>query len=209
MSEQLPSASGVEALIRRLQSEGVAAGREEADRILGEARAQAAALLEAARGEAEALEREAREKAEAERAAGREALRIAFRDALLQLREALEAQFAGMLRRVLAQQLADTNLLSQLVLQVAAEVTAAERVAAIVAGGTTGELALAAGLAKRLLEDGVRLEIDPDAQPGIVVRLADRHAELDLTDAALAALLLRRLAPRFRELVDGIGGGEP
>jgi V/A-type H+-transporting ATPase subunit E len=209
MSEQRPGASGVEALIQRLQSEGVAAGREEAERILKEARAQAAATVEAALQEAEVLKREAREKAEAERFAGREALRIAFRDTLLQLREALEAQFEAMLRRTLAQQVADATLLSQLVLQVAADIVAAEPSAEIVVGGTAAEAAVVAGLTQSLLQRGVQLQIDPGAQTGIVVRFADRDVELDLTDGALGTLLLKRLAPRFRELVDGVGSGEP
>jgi hypothetical protein len=95
------------------------------------------------------------------------------------------------------------------VLQVAADIVAAEPSAEIVVGGTAAEAAVVAGLTQSLLQRGVQLQIDPGAQTGIVVRFADRDVELDLTDGALGTLLLKRLAPRFRELVDGVGSGEP
>ena len=89
------AASGVEALIRRLQEEGVSRGQAAADKLLAAAQAQADSLLAQAEAEAQALREKARQEAETSRRASQEALQVAFRDTVLTLKNWLLQRFSG------------------------------------------------------------------------------------------------------------------
>jgi len=208
----LPS-SGVQELVQRLREEGVAAGRREGDEIVAAARAEAARILAEARGEAEALSRATSTTIETERQAARAALELAWRDAMLQLREQLEGAFARRLQSLVAGALRDPEVLIGLVVDALRHVLEADRspvraelmVPASSAQDPEATLALdtlAATLARDLLQGGVELVREPRTSAGVRIRLAERGIELAVTEETLAALLLERLLPRFRALFE-------
>lgn len=219
------ASSGVEALIRRLTEEGVAEGQAEARRLVEEADRRAAWILQQAREEAESMVEKARSEADRLRRAGDEALRVAARDAVLDLKDTLSREFTRQLESVVAGELAREDFLQRLILEVAGRA----REEAGVEPGVPAEILLprdlvgvedlrrkpeelrkgtlsyfVASMAADLLRQGVTFAISPEDAAGIQVRLGDSGVEIDLTEKAVGRMLLDHLLPRFRALLEGI-----
>jgi V/A-type H+-transporting ATPase subunit E len=210
---------GVEALIAQLRREGVEAGAAQAQALLAAARAEAEQLRAQAQSDAARLRAEAQAEADRLARTGRDVLAAAMRDAILSLRADLMERFSADIRRLVSEALADPALIRALLLEVArgagaaAGVQPGEPMTAHLAGPvqTVDELrqdleaVRAAPLTQlvlastgRILKEGVTLS------HGVTLSLRDGDLVIDLTDAALADLLLRHLQPRFRALFDGI-----
>lgn len=224
-AEDRPSSSGVDELIAKLREEGVAAGRAEAERIVADARAEAAQILDKASGEARSRLETARQEADAYRAAGEEALKTAVRDTVLTMKADLMERFSTDVKRLVSQQIGDPEILQKMVLEIAGrardradiedddalEVVLPEAVIGLedlrnnpeeLGQGRLTKLVL--GLTGEMLRKGVTFSASEDAAAGIRVKVEDKSVTLDLTDEAVAALLLQHLQPRFRAVLEGI-----
>lgn len=219
------TASGLNELIARLREEGVAAGRDEAERLLADAQARAHKLVQKAEAEARLMVEAAHQEAEGLKRAGQEALRVAARDTVLDLKDRLARHFAEQIGKAVADAMADGALLRQMILEVAGrarregEVDQAQAVELVLPRAavgldelrrrpealTEGSLAhLAAAEAGRMLREGVVLLPADDGAQGIRLQLVERGVSIDLTDRAVAAVLLAHLQPRFRALLEGV-----
>ncbi|WP_305045950.1 hypothetical protein [Geoalkalibacter sp.] len=221
----LPLSNGVETLIERLREDGVAKGRQEAELIVRDAEHRAQWLVSQAQEEAERLLADAREKSERLRRSTEEALQVAARDAVLDLKSHLSAQFAAQVRRLVSTRMSNEALLEKLILELAARVRedlrldGAERLEVVlprdVIGleelrrrpeqlkeGTLSHFVLA--LAEEMLRAGVVFTAADDDRGGLRLRLNEGELEIDLSDQAVAALLMAHLQPRFRALLEGI-----
>ena len=216
---------GVDALITRLRDEGVAAGREQADQLLADARRQAHDIIETAEADARQRVEKARKQAAADLAAGQEALRTSMRDAVLEMKATLNNQFADDVRRLVSAQLKDPELLRQIIVEIAgkardeARVDEGEDVVMLLPAHAigldelrenpkeleSGQLAeLVRGLTGDLLREGVSFEGSDAIEAGVHVVVRDQDVVLDLSDEAVAALLLQHLQPRFRAILEGV-----
>jgi V/A-type H+-transporting ATPase subunit E len=219
-----PTAAGVDALITRLREEGVARGREESARIEQEAQQRAARIEREARAEAERLLEEARREATALRHAGEDALRLAMRDTVLELKAALTREVNDKVRRLITTELQREEFLQKLILEVARrgreeagleaddalEIVLPQELVSIeelrrnpleLREGSLSHFVLA--VASEVLGDGVRFTVAEDDASGIRIRLEDKHVEMDLTDEKVAELILGHLQPRFRAILEG------
>jgi len=225
-SRELENAAGagVQALIERLKSEGVAAGRSEADDILAKANARAEEIVSAARQKADDLLAEARAEAAKEKAATEDGLKVAARDLVLNLRNELGDRIQQEAGRLVGTSLADETFLQKLILAMAAnardnasvsddepmEIVLPEKVVTFeelkqspeaVEPGTLTHFVIA--LAGQALRDGVTFSTAPGFD-GIKVKLTDRNVSIDLTEEAIASLLKRHLQPRLRAVMEGV-----
>lgn len=221
--------SGVQALIDRLYDQGVQAGQDQAAQTVAYAETRAAQIVAEAKREADAMREEAQRAAQAERAAAAEALKLAARDAFLGLKEEMAQRFGDQLRRLVRQEMERPDTLRALILAVAGQTgeeiahAAGEAAPRLTVGVSTPALDLSdletvptegaaaqavrsqvMGTAAALLRDGVTLAAGPGDGAGLSIRLVDRDVEIDLRDAAVTALLLKHIQPRFRALLDGI-----
>lgn len=217
--------SGVDALISRLREEGVAMGRAEAAQVLAEAKAEAKRLLAEARADAQAQLETARREAQAYRNAGEEALKTAMRDTVLDMKAVLMKRFSADVQRLVTRQLEAPEVLERMILEVAGrvreEITAQEEapieilLPESIVGleelrsdpqeldkGKLTQFVLSRTL--EMLREGVTFGSSDDPAPGITVRMKDQDIMLDLTDQAVAALILQHLQPRFRAVLEGI-----
>ncbi|WP_421707474.1 hypothetical protein [Algihabitans sp.] len=219
------SSSGVDALIARLREEGVSAGRSQAAQIVTDAQRQAKQILDKAHAEARDRLETARREADAYRAAGDEALKTAIRDTVLSMKSDLMQRFSGDVRRLVSQQLADPEILQRMILEIAGRV----RNEAGVEPGDALEIVLpetavgleelrnnpeelgkgrltkfVLGLTGEMLREGVTFSASEDTKAGIQVKVEGKDVTLDLTDEAVADLLLQHLQPRFRAVLEGI-----
>ncbi len=224
-AEAQPVSMGVDALIERLRDEGVSAGRSKADGIVGEARAEAKRIVDDATAEAKQMLETAHRESDSYRAAGEQALKSAMRDANLEMRSTLMERFSSDVKRLVSNHLADHDVLKQVILEVtgqardsaalgdedALEVILPEKIVGIEElrndpeelqeGQLTGYVL---GLTGEMLRKGVTLTASDDLEAGIRIHVPDRDITLDLSDEAVAELLLRHLQPRFRAVLEGI-----
>jgi V/A-type H+-transporting ATPase subunit E len=223
-SPTTPTAAGVDTLITRLRDEGVARGRAEAARIERDAQLGAARLKREAEAEAERVLAEARQEATALKTAGEDALRLAMRDTVLELKAVLTREVNEKVHRLITTELKREEFLQQLILEVArrgrdeAGVTPDEVMEVVLPHelvsieelrrnplelreGSLSHFVLA--VASEVLGEGVRFTVAEDDASGIRIRLQDKHVEIDLTDEKVAELILAHLQPRFRAILDG------
>ncbi len=219
------TSAGIEALIERLRREGVEEGAAEAARIVEAAERRARAVLDAAEAEAAALREAARAAAERFRRGGEEALRVAMRDAELEMKETLGRRFAEQVRGAVSGLMRDEEMLKRMILAVAArarteaDADAARALEAVLPRSVVGLDQLrrkpeemregsltrfAAAEAARMLREGVTFARADDDAEGIRIVLKDEGVVIDLTDAAVADVILRHLQPRFRALLEGV-----
>ncbi|SDU02774.1 hypothetical protein [Stappia sp. ES.058] len=216
--------AGVQALIDRLRQEGVEAGQREADAVLADARLKADRLVEDAEAKADEIRETARQEARAERAATQDALKIAARDVVLSLRNEIAARIDKETSRLLKEAFADEAFLKRLVLALAGKVRADaglddakelefvlpeqvitfEELKADPETVTEGTLThLVVSLAANVLRDGVTFSAGAGFE-GVRIILRDQDLEVDVTEAAIAPLLVKHLQPRFRAVMEGV-----
>ncbi|OHV10025.1 hypothetical protein [Kushneria phosphatilytica] len=222
MTTSSPSDShGIQELIDTLRSEGVEAGRQEATELVAQAHQRAEWLIHQANEEAERIRAQAEEEARTLREAGTQALRLAYRDLCLTARDTFSHQFANELEALIRESLDEPEILAGMITEVARRTPLPEGVKgeallpehvvgldelrdnpqALHEGALPGVLAQVAG---RMLERGIVLKSDHDVEAGVRFRLDEGHIQVDLTDRAIADMLLRHLQPRFRALLEGV-----
>jgi len=220
-----PVSSGIDALIKRLKQEGADEGRAEAQKLIAEAEGRARDILANAEVTAKSRKDAAAQAAERLKRAGEEALKVAMRDAVLELKDGLSTRFAQQVRGVVARLSTDEELLKRMILAVAsrsrreAGVDDAKELEIILPRsavgldelrrnpqelreGSLGQFALAS--AADMLRAGVTFAQSRDEAGGIRIVLKDSGLQVDLTDAAVANVILRHLQPRFRALLEGV-----
>lgn len=215
--------SGVEELIQRLRYEGVEEGRAKAEKIVNEAETRAEWAIEQAKEEAERLVTKAKKDAASFEKSAIEALEVAVRDAILDLKIKITNRFTSQVRRLVSDELKKEETLQRLIFEVAGrarpEIDDSERVEMLLPQNVVqfeeymkhpeqlekGELTQLIRLINvDELRKGVELKFAEDEQCGIRIHLKDQGITVDLTDDAVADLLLQHLQPRFRALLEGI-----
>jgi V/A-type H+-transporting ATPase subunit E len=189
-----PQGHGIQALIDRLRHDGIDAGRQDAQQMLAQARAEIDSLRAAAREEADSLMARTRAQIRTEQETAQGALQLAYRDSLLRLKEAFLHDFGERLRRRVQTELADPNVLRQALLAVLRDDP----------DPTDGALfdTLAWDGVARQLREGVTLLPAPGLA-GFRVALQGGHVEVHVTDEAVTELLKSHLMPRVRRQLDG------
>ncbi len=205
------AAETVEAFVARLHDEGVAAGRQEAERLLREARREAGEIEGRAKAEAESLIEAATSRVEEEKARARAELELAARDAVLELREALTETLSRILARAAERELGDEAVVVRLleaVVKAYARADAERRPDEIrvprplmdaVESWWLGELSEA-------LRVGGTLRVSPVLEAGFEYRIDGGTVEVSVE--ATVAKLMELVRPRLRQIVaDGAAAG--
>jgi V/A-type H+-transporting ATPase subunit E len=209
----------VQELIDLIRSEGVAKGRNEGEVLVASAREQAARILDDAQRDAEQIRSAARAEAQRLQKNTEDALRLASRDAVLALNEALRTDFFAKVRRLVSHTMQDRSFLERLILEVARrampedagkmEVLLPNNVATYeelkknpqeLDQGSLSRFVLE--LSAEVLREGLTFTPADDDRPGLRVQLKDQDVEIELTDEAVGDLLMEHLAPRFRALME-------
>jgi hypothetical protein len=107
-------AETIESFVAKLQTDGVQAGRQQAQTIVSEAQNQAKEILDQARRQADKLIADAKVKAEENLARGRTDLELASRDAALRLQEAVSRGLSALFGQAARKQLEDISFMGKL-----------------------------------------------------------------------------------------------
>jgi V/A-type H+-transporting ATPase subunit E len=207
--------SGVQELIEKIRDEGVQAAQGEAERLLHEARKQAAEIVARAQAEADAAIAKARSEIAADRTASLDALQLATRDTVLELKSRVIARFAEFVKRLVVSATRDKELVRSIVLVLAGHAVEEfikdkeieVRISNSLLTGETafdedGKLAIL-GLSSDMLREGLELVADHEIEGGARVRLVQENLEIDLSDRAVATMISQRLIPRFKAILEG------
>ena len=182
-----------------------------------EAEAKAARIVEQARKEADELRAKSHEEIKARDLAAQGALRMAGRDAMLSLRNEVRSAFELYVRRLVIQSTEDPEFVRSLILILAGEAVEnhiKDKEAhiffskAVLEKENTPEMRkrgtqLLKTMASDLLRKGITVIPVDQIQGGAKVQLVGENLQIDLTDGAITELLIRRITPRFRELMNG------
>jgi len=215
MNDNIQTSSGVQSLIERIRDQGVQAAQEEANRLRSEAKKQAAEMLAQAQAEADAERKKARTEIDDYRTAALDALHVAVRDTVLELKAQVRARFEDFVKRLVVSATHDIELIRSIVLVLAGQ--AAEqfiqnkdieiRISKDLLDGEAGfkdETKQAVlGLSSDMLREGLALVPDDEIEGGARVRLVQDRLEIDLSDRAIANLISRRILPRFNAILEG------
>ncbi len=216
--EETPQTSGVHDLIARIRDDGVQAGKQEADQLLAQARREAARLLADAKAESEEMRQKASAEIESVKHAALEALKLAARDTRLRLEAEVLDGFQRHVKRLFAPVTHDGQFIRSLVLVLAGQ--AAEHhlkdqrlqilVSDMLAGKEHENPELdqviregVLGISGEMLREGIEIIPSSEVAGGARVRVVDEDLEIDLTDEAVHALLLKHLLPRYRNILEG------
>src|SRR5258708_16158950 len=120
-SQSAKVAFGVEALIAGLRREGVGSGRAEAEKIVKDAQAEAQTILSKAKTEADQIVSRARTEATNLEKAGRQALQVAARDTVLDLKNGLLQRAAREMKHLVNEEVQRQEILEKLILEVAGQ----------------------------------------------------------------------------------------
>lgn len=219
MAETTKVSAGVEQLIAQIRDEGVQAARQEADRILKNARDQAARMLDAARKEAHALKVKTVTEIQTEKTASQEALKLAARDTILRLGNEIRANFERYVKRLVAEKLSDEDFIREIILAIARKTAAAlpedQEILILLSGDpeVSGKKAsdtaeqkfrrLVLKMTDGVLREGIEIKVVGEQFAGMKVQLKGTDIQVELTDQAIAGLLVRHLLPRFRKIMTG------
>jgi len=214
MQDNTKTSGGVQDLIERIRDQGVQAAQSEADRLLSDARKQATQIVAQARSEADAVRTKALTEVEAHRTASLDALQLAARDAVLDLKARVVARFEEFVKRLVVSATRDEQLVRNIVLVLAGR--AAEefiqdkeievRISQALLGEATlkeeGKQAILA-LSSDMLREGIELVPAHEIEGGARVRLVQDKLEVDVSDRAVARLIAQRMVPRFKAILEG------
>ncbi|MBO1924166.1 hypothetical protein [Thiomicrorhabdus sp. 6S3-12] len=216
-NEQL--SSGVQDLVDRLREKGIEEGRHQAEEITNNAKKEAHDIITSAKQEAELIISQARHEREQLEKAGRDAMNLAARDAILELKETLSHQFSEQVHGLVSHHLRDEDLLQRVILEIAGKARPTQETATFelllpedviglkelrlhpenVQEGTLSHFVLS--VSAEMLREGVT--IGSHAGDGVRIRLVDEDIEIDLSTQAITTLFLEHLLPRFRALLEG------
>ena len=220
MNEQTIS-SGVQDLIERLRQEGISEGKNEAKKLIDKAHHQAKEIVDAAENRAREAVEKAQQEADHYKKAAREALSLAARDTILDLKSSLTSQFSRRVSEMVTDTLIDKDFLQRVILELVGKVREkidpAKKVEILlprdiigleelrrhpekVKEGSLGHFVLATS--GELFRKGVSFG-SGEQQWGLIIRLVEDDLRIELTEEMITAMLLEHLLPRFRALLEG------
>lgn len=227
MKNQSPqmASSGVDALIEKLQQQGISAGQEKAENIVADAQNRAAWIIEEANREAQLLIDQAKAEAEAMKSAGEDALKLAARDSFIHLRDFLLGRFRHEIMQMIKKRMSEKKFLEKLILALAGKIrekSGLEQQKHIqielpedlfenddlhknpeqLLEGSLSRFV--ADVTAEMLQDGVHFKISKQLDSGLTIKLKGDDVVIDFSDEAVATLLLSHLQPRFRALLEGM-----
>lgn len=221
MAEPSTAIHGVQELIDRIRDEGIQETRQRAEKILDDARKEAEAILAKAKEEADVMVAASAAEIESRDKSAMEALKLAARDAVLQLKTGVARAFEDHVRRLVTTATMDKELIRTIVLVLARdkakEVTMDSDLEIMVAKALFEDAELDESLRDRgkkqilslsgdMLREGVELIPSDDVKGGVRIKLVGEDLEIDLTDEAIADLLIQFMSPRFISILAGEEG---
>lgn len=219
------NSNGVDELIQRLKIEGVKAAQDESNRIITNARSEAERIIADAKKNAETILKNTKERIDKEQSAAHDAMAIAYRDLIIDIKNHIKTQFSSDVERMVKETLVHPDMIKSFV-QAACnkilgenkfelhdnyEILLPEQLLKLdditkdPESASKGELAdFIFSIQKDMLSKGITFKQGVKGTSGIQIRLVEKQIQVDLTDESIKAILMEYLNPRFRAVLEGI-----
>jgi len=205
----------IEEFVKTLQEEGVEAGRRQAEKLLAEAKQQAERIIEQAKQQAAQIVDEAHREAQRVRVRSETELRLAARDTITRLQDALKSALRAVLFPAVRRTLMDEKFLADLIRDVVlryAENDAIDRGAAVARVSKEIDEKQRQQMASQMLESlaqggGGLASINLEAvlaEAGFELVLRDGTVEV--TTEAVVDSLTEMVGPEVRKLISEAAG---
>ena len=198
MSEEL------QALLERINQDGVEKAEAQRERIVAEAKKTAEKTVADAKAQAEKIVADAQKEAELLRQKGEEALKQAARDTVLSLDERLKARMSAVVQAAVAEDADTEGFANALTKWVAAELESDDAVSIEVGVNKKDAEALRKHILDKLGEDfKERIEIAPVKRldAGFVLKFSGSDMVYDFSEDALTEVLCEFLSPRLAQII--------
>jgi V/A-type H+-transporting ATPase subunit E len=198
----------IEAFVETLKSEGVDAGKKEAQKIEAQAQEQADQIVAQAKAKADVILSEAEAEAGKVKSRMDSSLELATRDALLALKEKLSQLLTALLAREVDKALSSEDTLASVLREVIPAYAKADAKASVSAGIAVPEKlkgklleSTLKDLVKTLKNQGIQAEVKNSlAQAGFEYKIEGSTVEVS-TDS-VTALLADMIDPELRHILD-------
>lgn len=194
-------------LIETIKKEGVQSAEEKAAEIIKKAEQQSSEIVEKAQRDSERIVAKAKEDAERAEQAGRDALKQAGRDLLLNLRARITQIFDALVRQETSSALHGKVLEEAIVALMKA--WNGEELGQLEVRLPSSDLKeLEASLRTRLAEQmkkGMEIKPTPDSKAGFLITEKGGNAYYDFSAEGVAEVLSEYLSPRLGELIQSEG----
>lgn len=190
-------------LIDTLHRDGVDKGRQESEALIRQAQAQAQQIIAAAQAQADALLENARKERSKMEQSGRESLKQASRDLLLQVRKQLEGLFAVLLKEKAQRALTDAEITGAIANMISSWKPEHQRNIELLLPDDSFDLlarALRKSLADRIAA-GIEIKASPELVSGFRVSEKDGRAYYDFSAESIAESLSSYLNPGMAEIL--------
>lgn len=196
----------LENLIEKVRTEAVDQGRQQADKIVADAKAEAEKIVADAQAESKKIIDNGRREAEQLQANARQAVRQAARDAELLLKERLNALFDRVFKRQIGTALT-VETLNGIIRQLVTDWAARGQVDIAVSEADKDGLQelLFAGLQEEL-QDAVTLRASSAVSSGFRFELKGGSVYYDFTDETIAETLRAFINPGLQGILNGDDG---
>lgn len=194
-------------LIETIKKEGVQSADEQAAEIIKKAEQQSSEILDKAQRESDRIIAKAKEDAERAEQAGRDALKQAGRDLLLNLRASITQIFDTLLKQETGAAL-HGKLLEEAIVALMKAWNGEELGQLEVALPASDLSELESSLRTRLAEQmkkGLEIKPTPNSKAGFLVTEKDGNAYYDFSAEGIAEVLSEYLSPRLGELIRSQG----
>jgi len=200
----------IESFVKKLQSEGVAAGQEAAEKIKNEARLEAEKILAEAGAEAEKILAEAKSEVDRRISRAKTELDLVVRDVFLKLRESVDRALSTLLTRRIEKTMSDPDYLAGVIREI---VTAYARADA--GQQSPIEINLPREMQDRLKDNVFQdlfenLKDDQDRMKlragldGAGFEYRIHGATIEVSPDSLSAVISEMVGPALREILDRI-----
>jgi len=203
-------ADTIESFVAKLQSEGIVAGQEAADKIIADAKRQAETIIEEANQAAAKTRDLAATEADELLARSKGELKLAARDTMLRLREALQQALDNILTQAITKRLDDsdfvaTTLHDLIMLYAQADIEQEQRVVVSVSPEMQAKLAdWAVGeISRRAEQAGMPIELQGAlSSAGFEYKVLD--ATVEVTPESVVQVISEIVSPKLRDLIDTV-----
>ena len=197
-------ATDLQHLLDKIQSEGIAKAKAEAEALLARARGEARGIVEAAQREAQEHAAAAEREAQAHQQRATEVIRQAGRNVMLDVGQSVSAMMERLLLKETRAALALPDVLGQLVVEtVKGFLSQGESRVEVRVPKAAEDLlpALRGRLKEEAAKGGVEILLDAGQSSGFSVRTREGRVEHDFSAEAVARVMGKSLRPQLAELL--------
>lgn len=192
----------IDQLIEKIRQEGVETARQNADKIVADAKKEAAALLESAKKNAENIVQDAEKQTELFQKNAELAIQQAARDSELLLKTRLNTLFDQVFKSDVGETL-KPDFLQTLIQNIVAQWGKSKDAEVLIneADQKSLESLLKKGV-QASAKDGITLKVSDDISKGFRIGVKGEDVYYDFTDETIAQMLKSFLNPKLKEILD-------